>query len=66
MQAWHSRHVGDPTNSFGEGAQATRPASLCDFFDYSKAFDNVSHVQLFQIMKQMGFHDCQKEFVKDV
>ena len=34
----------------GIGVQA-----LVIFIDYSKAFDNISHVQLFDIMLQLGF-----------
>ena len=27
------------------------------FIDYSKAFDSISHVQLFDIMLELGFHE---------
>ena len=34
----------------GIGGQA-----LITFIDYSKAFDSISHVQLFDIMLELGF-----------
>ena len=51
-----ARHVSDTKKiDFQRGWEIVIPLSSIVFIDYSKAFDSVSHIQMVNILNDMGF-----------